>query len=83
MSARSDALLKHPLPPLRVRMELGCLRSYHGSGGVHGIRMGDLLRASTFTQVTPALTFLIERVLASRAVYDPGQVFQCYIYAER
>lgn len=83
ISSRNDAFLKHPLPPFRVRVELGCLHSYHGSGGVHGIRVDDLLRASTFTQVTPALAFLIERVLASRAVYDPGQVFQCYMYPER
>ena len=57
-------------------MELGFLLGDHGGATVHSVRVGDLLHASTFTQVTAAPAFLIERVLASRAVYDPGQVFQ-------
>jgi len=67
ISSRSDALLEHPLPPLRVRMELGSLLRGHTSGGAHGVRL----------LCAPA--FLVERVLASRAVYNPGQIFQCYM----
>lgn len=72
MSSRSDALLEHPLPPLRVWMELGFLLSYHGSRGVHGVWVGDLLPTPAFTQGAAAPAFLIERVLAGRAMYDPG-----------
>ena len=60
ISSRSDALLEHPLPPLRVRMELGSLLRDCASIGVHVVR----------PLCAPA--FLVERVLASGAVYNPG-----------
>jgi hypothetical protein len=74
MSSRSDALLEHPLSPLRVRIEPGFL---FRSVAVQGIRVDDLLGTPTFAEVTRAPAFLVERVLASRAMYDPRQVFQC------
>ena len=77
MSSRGDTLPEHPLPPLRVQMELIFLLSDHGSGGVHGVWVGDLLPAPAFTQSAFTPAFLTERVLAGSAMYDPGQVFQC------
>jgi len=78
MSPGSETLLEHPLPPLRVRIGLGSLFLGHRSGGVHGVRVGYFVPAYTFTQDACAPAFLVERVLAGRAMYDPGQVFQCY-----
>ena len=46
-------------------MELGFLLR---GPDIEGVRVIDL-------RCAPVL--LVERVLASRAVYDPGQVFQC------
>ena len=77
MSSRSDRLLDHPLPPLGVWVGFRLLLRNYSSGGVHGVWVGNLLPARIFTQTTCAPAFLLEWVLASRAMYDPGQIFQC------
>lgn len=70
MSSRREALLEHPLSPLRIRVEPVFLLL--GSDGIHGPWILDLLPTVTFTQDTCVPAFVGERVLASRAMNDPG-----------
>lgn len=70
MSSRRDALLEHPHSPLGACVEPVFLLL--GSDGAHGSWILDLLPMVTFTQDTCAPAFVGERVLASRAMNDPG-----------